>query len=104
MARRSAAVLQWRQPKPAWGWQARPDTDDRTLVNPRSPAVPAKLAEELTLEGYCAIASLPGILSAQRREPNEDWVCDKAMRLGVKMAALVRQQQRPQGPKRKRKG
>jgi hypothetical protein len=50
------------------------------LVNPRPPSVPATLS--ITLDEYFATASLIGLLSASKREPNKQWAKDWSYEMG----------------------
>lgn len=72
-----------RQPDPAPGWPGHEDVT--AFVNPRPPAVPATL--NITLDEYFATASLMGLISASKREPNKQWVKKWSFEMGELMAA-----------------
>jgi hypothetical protein len=55
------------------------------FVNPRPPSVPATL--NITLDEYFATASLIGLLSASKREPNKQWAKDWSYEMADMMAA-----------------
>lgn len=86
---RPQALSSWRRDRPVNGWRGRP-----AFVNPRSPAVTARLAQELTLEGYFAAAALMGLIAAQEEEPDPAWVEEWTMKMGIRMAAAERRRQR----------
>ena len=54
------------------------------MINPRPPAVPATLA--LTLEEYYAGCWAIGMLAAQGEEPDMDWIIDRSLQFGERMA------------------
>lgn len=85
---RGARVVSWRAARPQPGWQGH----DQFLQNPRPPAVPATL--DLDLEGYYAACGAIGILAAQTRQPDLDWVVDQASKFGEKMARKIRKQRK----------
>lgn len=62
------------------------------LANPRGPSVPATL--DLTLGSYYAATALMGLLASQVDEPNKDWACRWAFKMGEKMAAEDRKRRR----------
>lgn len=73
------AIVSATRMKPIAGWQSHD-----TLVNPRTPSVPASL--DLSLDSYFAAAALIGLLSSQAREPDMDWARDWSFEMGAKMA------------------
>ena len=80
-----------RRDKPTPGWkgyaQMRPG-----WRNPRTPAVPATL--DITLDEYFAAASVMGLLASQIEEPDRQWSCEWAFKMGRTMAREARKRRK----------
>lgn len=68
--------------KPTPGWKGSPLLP--RFANPRPPSVPTTM--DLRLDEYFAGAALVGVLSSQHEEPDTEWACEWAWKMGRKMA------------------